>query len=125
VREHAEEREVLQQRYVARLREQSSQIYFVLSVRMNLIKIGFTAQSLALRLRELQTGSADELRLIATMPGDQEAEAQLHDRFLASKVRTRSEWFHPTPQLLAFIKERASLREPWPASFAALKQADE
>lgn len=72
-------------------------VYF--ARRERLIKIG-TTTNLTLRLRSLH---AQEL---ATEPGDIVRERQLHRRFahLLASHRSR-EWFHPEPDLIAYINE--------------------
>ena len=75
-------------------------IYFIEAVGLSRIKIGFSKKPLD-RLKQLQTGSPTELSLIATIPGAQELEKELHDRFKASL--SSKEWFHLTPDLKKFI----------------------
>lgn len=59
------------------------------------VKIGRTRQ-MAYRLFTLQTGHYEELRLVRLIDGD--AEAVLHHRFAA--LRIRGEWFRFDPEML-------------------------
>jgi DNA-directed RNA polymerase subunit RPC12/RpoP len=77
-----------------------SWVYFIEAVGLNKIKIG-TSEDPEKRLRELATGSAVQLRIIARMPGDLEMERTLHRQF--EHLRFDREWFHATKELLTFI----------------------
>lgn len=54
------------------------------------VKIGSTRQDPHERLKALQIGSSEPLRLIKVLPG-RHLERQLHDRY--APLRTRGEWF--------------------------------
>jgi hypothetical protein len=75
-------------------------VYFIEAVGAGRIKIGHARDPQA-RLRELQTGSAYTLRLMAMVPGGMALERALHRRF--ADLRLAGEWFHATPPLLAEI----------------------
>jgi hypothetical protein len=77
-------------------------IYFIQDTETRRIKIGVSAEP-AQRLKQLQTAHASELKLIAVMDGARNEEQALHQIF----TRKRGEWFEPTRDLLAFIKEKA------------------
>lgn len=64
------------------------------------IKIGFTDDAYR-RLSKAQSDSPYELRLLATMPGGPELEAELHARF--GEYRIRGEWFWPAQELRSFV----------------------
>lgn len=72
-------------------------IYFVQEDFENLIKIGF-AINVRSRLAGLQTGSAQELRLIGVMPGSYADELDLHQRL--EWARFRGEWYWPANEVL-------------------------
>lgn len=72
------------------------------------IKIGFTARTLASRLRNLQTASSAELRVLGWQRGGPELEQELQARFEGHRLR--GEWFRPDPELLAYIEALASFR---------------
>lgn len=62
------------------------------------VKIGWTDSTPAKRLAALQTGNADTLRLLGTIPGTREQEKYLHARYADQKARDeRTEWFCLTP----------------------------
>lgn len=63
------------------------------------IKIG-CAKDVAERCRSL---SLPPSAILATMPGSYRHENALHKRFHASRIKG-SEWFHITPELLAYIE---------------------
>lgn len=66
------------------------------------VKIGI-AEDVEERLKQLQTGCPDDLRLIGRIRGN--CEADLHKRF--ERLRLRGEWFKPDVRLMAFIVEHA------------------
>ena len=68
------------------------------------VKIGRSSNPIA-RLSALQTAHPHPLRIIAKMAGGIEVERSLHRLFAASRIRPDGEWFNPTPDLVAFIKE--------------------
>lgn len=76
-------------------------IYFIQAGDGGPIKIGYTQGEAASRVRDLQTGNAELLRLLHSMPGDMDLEAELHRLF--ERYRIRGEWFHPDPKLLSFL----------------------
>ncbi len=76
-------------------------IYFIQDTENRRIKIGVSAEP-AQRLKQLQTSHASELKLIAVMDGTRSEEQALHQLF----TRKRGEWFEPTRDLLAFIREK-------------------
>lgn len=73
-------------------------IYFIQAGHDGPIKIG-KAVDPQQRLRTLQTGTHETLRLLAVIPGDHEREAEIHRRLAAH--RQRGEWFAATAEVLA------------------------
>jgi Meiotically up-regulated gene 113 len=71
-------------------------IYFVQGEVTRLVKIGWSL-NVEKRLRQMQTGSAERLKVIAKMPGD---EKHFHQMF--AKRRFHGEWFSLTDEMLAF-----------------------
>ena len=67
------------------------------------IKIG-TAGDPSGRLAALQTAHDEQLVLLAAWAGGRDEERALHQRF--ADARLRGEWFHPTPTVSAYVKER-------------------
>jgi len=76
--------------------------YFIQAGTDGPVKIG-VAKDVEQRIKELQTGCPDDLRLIGRIQGNFESE--LHQRF--SQFRVRGEWFNSDIRLLAFIVEHA------------------
>lgn len=80
-------------------------VYFIQAGDDGLIKIGVAGNAYQ-RLAGLQTSSPVPLRLVAAISGvGQVREVELHKRF--AHLRAHGEWFHPTPELLAYIAEVA------------------
>src|SRR5262245_38436826 len=69
-------------------------VYVIHAAGTNRIKLGVSEQPLK-RLRELQTGSPYQLRLIAQWPGNRLLETTLHERLGAYRVS--GEWFEVPP----------------------------
>lgn len=67
------------------------------------VKIGI-ARDVAQRLRNLQTGSPEDLFLLGTMVGGKAAESDIHRRFRECHIR--GEWFSMCPELREFIKAK-------------------
>jgi hypothetical protein len=76
-----------------------SMIYFI--GRPGLVKIGRSVDPWA-RLGKLQTGAAEPLRMLLTMPGGAAQENALHRRF--AHLRVHGEWFRLTADLADFIE---------------------
>jgi hypothetical protein len=68
------------------------------------IKIGWTAGPVESRLRQLQVGSPEELRLLGILHTEEaaELERELHERF--ATYRVRGEWYRPEGELEAFLQ---------------------
>jgi len=75
-------------------------IYFIRDSASGRVKIGYTENPWK-RLSELQVASPSDLDLLAACEGDRVSEADLHQRFSASRVR--GEWFLPTQDLMAHV----------------------
>jgi hypothetical protein len=76
-------------------------IYFIQARPGDPIKIGF-AKDPEKRLRELQTGSAYPLQILAKVPGRLEDERRLHGEF--TRFRLSGEWFKPAKKLLEYVE---------------------
>lgn len=83
-------------------------VYFIRGLETGLIKIGRTDFGPFYRARTLQAESIEPLHLIGAIPDEKNhaLERRLHRRFKAG--RRLSEWFDPTPELLAYIAEEAT-----------------
>lgn len=75
-------------------------VYFIQGEASGAIKIGHS-RNLKARLSSMQTASTEPLKLLGFMPGGEEVESSLHERF--ADARKRGEWFTATPELLALI----------------------
>lgn len=78
-----------------------SSVYFIRCKASGLIKIGLS-ESPWKRLSKMQSDTPDELEMLGVFAGDIVAEAEMHNRFSAS--RHRGEWFKPTDDLIAFTQ---------------------
>lgn len=82
----------------------TSWVYFVQAGEGGPIKIGRSAD-LEARVSALQTANANVLRVIGKYPGRSAVERGLHTLFAKYRTRDGGEWFHPSPELMAFIRE--------------------
>lgn len=85
-------------RFLAGPGGQRTWIYFMQRGENGPIKIGRSGDPQE-RLRHLQRGNPDRIRIIGAYWGFQLEEAQLHEEFKASRIA--GEWFEPTPELVA------------------------
>jgi hypothetical protein len=77
-------------------------IYFIQGENGGPIKIGF-AKNIKDRIKTLQTGYPDVLKLLLAFPGNLEIEQEMHKQFKQYKLN--GEWFNPLPELIDKIKE--------------------
>lgn len=82
-------------------------IYFIQSGSRGPIKIG-VARNVVRRCLSLQTSHHRRLRILGTMEGTANEEANLHARFAAYRIR--GEWFTASKQIIDYIK---TLATPW------------
>lgn len=68
-------------------------LYFIQAKNTGMIKIGRSKHP-ERRLKQLQTGNSDQLKLIAVFKGMGWRESYLHDYLRKWKVRSNGEWFH-------------------------------
>lgn len=92
---------ILTAKQVASASQRGAVVYFIQGGFGGPIKIG-TTQSLRARLKGLQCGSPVRLYVLATLPGGDAQESELHVRF--DEDRLHGEWFSPSASLLAFIE---------------------
>lgn len=76
-------------------------VYFIEATGSCRIKIGSAGDPVA-RLREMQTGSPYELKLLVFIPGGYALEQELHERF--ARLRDRGEWFIADAEIFEFIE---------------------
>lgn len=67
-------------------------LYFIQSDKTGMIKIGRSINP-EKRLKQLQTGSSNKLRLIASFKDLGWMERQLHERLKEWRIRENGEWF--------------------------------
>jgi hypothetical protein len=81
-----------------------SVVYFLQVEGSGPVKIGTTIGNVHLRVQSLQQASPYELRWIGYFPGGRTEEKAAHQ--LLSGSRLRGEWFYPTAEVVAFVKEK-------------------
>jgi hypothetical protein len=75
-------------------------VYFLRRESDQCIKIGCTG-IISRRVARITRDIGEPVTVLAACPGYRDEEWALHDHLQATRVD--GEWFHPTPQLLAFI----------------------
>lgn len=89
------------------LKRSASRVYFIQEQGgERMVKIGYTARPVEVRLMELQAIRACPLVVLAAAPGMRQQEGELHLRF--SGLRVTGEWFRPGEELMSYI---AAVRE--------------
>lgn len=76
-------------------------IYYIACTATERLKIGYTNGEPEVRLKQLQTGSAADLRLIACHSGSLETERELHATFASQRLR--GEWFEMSEDLFKHV----------------------
>ena len=74
-------------------KKQGDYLYFIQSSKTGMIKIGRSKHPKK-RLKQLQTGNSNTLRLIASFEGLGWREARLHEDLKQWRIRQNGEWFH-------------------------------
>lgn len=82
-------------------------IYFIQDTETLAIKIGFTSDPTA-RIAALQTGNSSCLKILMVTPGERSDEADLHQRFAASRIA--GEWFRPSTDLIQMLIGHALIK---------------
>jgi hypothetical protein len=85
-------------------------IYFLQVGADGPIKIGFTISDVKRRVRAHQTGSPHILRWIGVYEGSRQDE--LHAHRLLQNSSLRGEWFYPTTEVLAFVRQQSPDFQP-------------
>jgi len=75
-------------------------VYFIQGESGGAIKIGHSKDP-ELRLKTLQTGYPDTLKILLIIPGSEKMEEKLHEKF--NDIRLNGEWFKPDIKLLNAI----------------------
>ena len=71
-------------------------VYFLRNSRSH-IKIGWTSNDPVKRMKDLQTGESEYLKLSAVMKGSEMSERALHVAFALHRIRANGEWFYSDP----------------------------
>ncbi len=81
-------------------------VYFMRVVPDGVVKIGWTKNDPGIRCDAIRTGSPVPLEVLGVIEVESQAEERrLHARF--GRLWSHGEWFHPGPDLLAFIEANA------------------
>jgi hypothetical protein len=94
---------------VAKLTASCGFVYFMQAGDAGLIKIGW-ALNPAYRRSQLQTGSADLLRIIGAFEADQTIERAIHRQL--KHLHSHGEWFKPTAEIRKLMREYGALLRP-------------
>ncbi len=89
-------------------------VYFIQGETGGPIKIGYSDDVLK-RLKGLQTGHPDNLRILFTFPGNPEDEKAMHETLNAHRLR--GEWFKPSTEVFSAIEELKSKPLPKVSDF--------
>jgi hypothetical protein len=81
-------------------------IYFAQAGEGGPIKIGVSSRDTMERVRSIDSGSPEPVRLLGVMAGLWAEERELHRRFR----QVRGEWFEPTEDLLAYVATHTQSR---------------
>jgi hypothetical protein len=85
--------------------ERVGDVYFI-QAGEGAIKIGWS-QDVFRRIIELQTASAEKLKLLGVIPSvTMQEERNLHRRF--ASIRKEAEWFQPSSELLSYVRKNAT-----------------
>jgi hypothetical protein len=76
-------------------------IYYIACTATQRLKIGYTRGEPEVRLKQLQTGSAADLRLMACHAGTLDDEKYLHQKFASERLR--GEWFEVSEGVLEHL----------------------
>jgi hypothetical protein len=71
------------------------------------VKIGFTTKHPRARLKQLQTGNPNKLKLIGWFPGSLQTERDIHDSM--AEFRLHGEWFKLVPEANAALEGPCTL----------------
>lgn len=82
-------------------RQRAQRVYVIRAKTIGLLKIGVSINP-EKRMAALAEQAPDDLELVCSFKGNRTTEALLHRRFQAH--RARGEWFHPHPEILAWLE---------------------
>lgn len=78
-------------------------LYFLQVEPFGPVKIGWTTGCVSIRMKAIQHSSPHELKWLGAVEGPRSMETWAHRKFAAHRVR--NEWFNPTPEVMAFVKQ--------------------
>jgi hypothetical protein len=87
----------------------SGYVYFITMEPDQYVKIGWALRNPWSRMRELQTGCPEALRMMAAAPGTRDEERRLHETF--AELHYRGEWFIMDHKLYDLVQY---LSDGWP-----------
>ena len=76
-------------------------VYFVQGESGGAVKIGFSKNP-EIRIKELQTGYPDTLKILCLIPGNEQTEKRFHKQF--DNYRLNGEWFEPVQDVFDEMK---------------------
>lgn len=82
-------------------------IYLIACEQPLSVKIGFTTKHPRARLKQLQTGNPNKLKLIGWFPGSLQAEREIHESM--AEFRLQGEWFKLVPEASAALEGPCTL----------------
>jgi hypothetical protein len=97
-----EERILIDARAEIKPKRPKGYVYFIQGQCGGAIKVGYSTIPQD-RLRTLQTGYPDTLKMLLLIPGNEKTEQTMHREFEASRLS--GEWFRPDDYVIARIKE--------------------
>lgn len=103
-----------------RTRSSDTHLYLIADIGRTKVKIG-VSRNPAIRLKQLQTGSADRLILLATCHGDFKDEIKLHTYLVSSKLI--GEWFSWSYKIDIIIEKWQSNAQRIAASIELIKSS--
>lgn len=81
-------------------KQEDKKVYFLQASPDGLIKIGYTS-NLDSRISSIRSDSPSEIRLLASVDGTRELEAELHEEF--ASYNQHGEWFKPSREILQYV----------------------
>lgn len=76
-------------------------VYFLSEPELKRVKIGYSGQDVRNRIRGLQAGNSQILKLLAVVSGGRVEESELHKRFSKWRLIDRLEWFEASEDMIA------------------------
>ena len=87
-----------------------SEVYAIRMGASGPIKIGYSKDPVS-RLKQMQTGCAEKLKIIGTMPGGKLEEKNIHMALSSEKLS--GEWFNNSTSVISFLEESMGPLDLW------------